>query len=223
MQTINNLRPRDTKARVFISCGQRTGEETELANMIANMLVQRGFDPYIAVEEQVLKGFTQNILPRLEESEYYLFIDMSREVVTDNQGNQLGHRGSLFSHQELAIATFLDKPVIAFRERGVMGHDGVAGFLQINLIPFDDRKQLPNLVDATIMKRGWDPTSRNELILNRIEDEFEDVIYGTSTIPKRFYHIQVLNLNQHNTARNCAVYLRSVRNLQSGRVFSRTS
>ena len=29
------------------------------------------YNPYIAVEEQTLKGFTQNILPRLDESEYY--------------------------------------------------------------------------------------------------------------------------------------------------------
>ena len=205
---------------MFISCGQRAAEETELANTIAKMLIQKRFDPYVAVEEQVLRGFTQNILPRLEESEYYLFIDVRREGVTDNQGNHLGHRGSLFSHQELAIATFLEKPVVAFREQGVIPRDGVAGFLQINSIPFDDRQQLPDLVEATIMDRGWDSTSRNELILNRIENEFEDVLYGPDNIPARFYHVQVRNLNQHNTARNCTVYLRLVRNLQSGQEYS---
>jgi hypothetical protein len=132
----------------------------------------------------------------------------------------LGTEALLFSHQELAIATFLGKPVIAFREQGVLGRDEVAGFLQINSIPFDDRQQLPDLVEATIMERGWDPMSRNELILNRIEDEFEDVRYGPNRILTRFYHIQVLNLNQHNTARNCTVYLHSVRNLQSGQEYS---
>jgi hypothetical protein len=219
VQNINHLGTETTRARIFTSCGQRKGEETELANVIANMLVQRGFDPYIAVEEQVLRGFTQNILPRLEECEYYLFIDFRREVLIDNEGNRLGNRGSLFSHQELAIATFLDKPVIAFREQGVIGRDGVAGFLQINPSPFDDRQQLPNLVEAAITESGWNPTTRNELILNRIENEFEDVIYGPARIPARFYHIQVRNLNHNNTARNCTVYLQSVRNLQNDQEF----
>jgi hypothetical protein len=70
MQNTNNTTSGDMRARIFISCGQREGDESELANTIAHRLIQRGFDPYIAVEEQVLRGFTQNILPRLEESEY---------------------------------------------------------------------------------------------------------------------------------------------------------
>ena len=134
MQNTNNTTSGVMRARIFISCGQREGYESELANTIAHRLIQRGFDPYITVEEQVLRGFTQNILPRLEESEYYLFIDFRREIVLDDYGNCMGNRGSLFSHQELAIAAFLNKPVIAFRERAVMGRDGVSGFLQINSI-----------------------------------------------------------------------------------------
>jgi hypothetical protein len=84
------------RARIFISCGQREGDESELANRIAHKLIQRGFDPYIAVEEQVLKAFTQNILPRLEEPEYYLFIDFRREIVLDDHGNRMGNRGHYF-------------------------------------------------------------------------------------------------------------------------------
>lgn len=52
-----------------------------------------------------------------------------------------------------------------------MALDGVAGFLQINSISFDYQQQLPNLVEATIMESDWDPMTRNELILNRIENE----------------------------------------------------
>jgi hypothetical protein len=63
------------KARIFISCGQNEGDEKEIAIKIADKFQGMGFDPYIAIEEQVLKGFTENILPRLDESEYYLFID----------------------------------------------------------------------------------------------------------------------------------------------------
>jgi hypothetical protein len=220
MQNMNNTTSGDIKARIFISCGQREGEESELANTIANKLTQRGFDPYIAVEEQVLRGFTQNILPRLEESEYYLFIDFRRETVLDEHGNHLGNRGSLFSHQELAIAAFLNKPVIAFREQGVMGRDGVAGFFQINSIIFEDRLQLPDLVESIVIERGWDSSSRDELILCRIDDESQQVPYGNNRTPARFYHIQVRNLNRRNTARNCTAYIQSITNLHNGHQYS---
>ena len=220
MQNINSTRPPDPRARIFISCGQKKGIETQLANEIANRLTQRGFDPYVAVEEQVLKGFTQNILPRLEESEYYLFIDFKREVVIDDQGDRVGNRGSLFSHQELAIATFLNKPVVSFREQGVLERDGVSGYLQINSKIFDDCQLLPDLVEAIVVEREWNPLSRDELILNRIENEFEQVVYGNNRIPALFYHIQVRNLNLRNTARNCTADVQSVTNLLNGQVYT---
>ncbi len=66
------------KARVFISCGQRQ-DELKIVKEIASKLDVLGYDPYIAVEEQTLKGFKENILDHLSKSEYFLFMDFKRE------------------------------------------------------------------------------------------------------------------------------------------------
>lgn len=64
------------KARVFISCGQRKEtEESSIAKEIANKFEEMGFEPYVAVAEQSLKGVKENIFTRLKESEYFVFID----------------------------------------------------------------------------------------------------------------------------------------------------
>jgi hypothetical protein len=90
-------------ARVFISCGQSRGsDEEKTAHAIAERLIEMGFEPYVAVEEQTVAGLTGNIFERLRKSEYFVFVDFKREPL----GSTAVHRGSLFSHQELAIAAF---------------------------------------------------------------------------------------------------------------------
>jgi cobalamin biosynthesis protein CbiG len=116
------------KARVFISCGQRKNtDEVEIAEKIRELLELKGFDPYVAVREQTLRGLKENIFKQLSSSEYFLFIDFKREQF---KGESV-YRGSLFSHQELAVASFLeDIELMAFRENGVKSDDGILRFLQ---------------------------------------------------------------------------------------------
>jgi phage replication-related protein YjqB (UPF0714/DUF867 family) len=53
---------RSDRARVFISCGQAKGtEEVQIADAISARLRELGFDPYVAVAEQTLRGLTENI------------------------------------------------------------------------------------------------------------------------------------------------------------------
>lgn len=48
------------RAKVFISCGQRRDtDEVEVARRIAERLYRDGYEPYIAVEEQTLKGLKE--------------------------------------------------------------------------------------------------------------------------------------------------------------------
>ena len=92
----------DLRAKVFISCGQKKEtNEIEVANTIGRVLEDMGFEPYIATQEQTLLGLRENIFWHLTTSEYFLFIDFIREQFA----NSPEHRGSLFSHQELAIAS----------------------------------------------------------------------------------------------------------------------
>jgi len=55
------------KAKVFISCGQRKkADELQTAQEIGKRLTELGFDYYIALEEQTLRGVKDNIFRQLE-------------------------------------------------------------------------------------------------------------------------------------------------------------
>jgi hypothetical protein len=141
-------------ARVFISCGQRKGtDEVQVARDIEAEFRKLGFDPYVAVEEQTLRGITENIFRQIETSEYFVFIDFKREHIPDRNAC----RGSLFSHQELALATYLGLPIIAFREKGVIPEDGIMGVLQGNSYDFTDRHFLKDVVIKESDRTRLDP------------------------------------------------------------------
>jgi hypothetical protein len=108
MQMRRPLDSETKKARVFLSCGQQKGtEEVSIAQRIKAKLERMGFQLYIAVEEQTLKGVKDNIFSRLAESEYLIFIDFKREELMEKtekgESKKICHRGGLFSNQELAI------------------------------------------------------------------------------------------------------------------------
>jgi hypothetical protein len=197
------------RARVFISCGQsKQSDEVEVAHRISERLEAEGFAPYVAVEEQTLVGLTENIFGRLRNSEYFVFVDFMRERL----GTTEWHRGSLFSHQELAIAAFLNiDAIIAFQEKGVKTDDGMLRFLQANAEPFTDRYHLPSVVADFVRKRGWVTNWRNELVLERESEEFTDspakLNAQKQLLNIRFFHIKVRNHHREKLAANCSVYL----------------
>lgn len=203
------------RARVFISCGQAKGtDEVEIAREITENLKEQGYDPYIALEEQTLRGVKENIFQRLKESEYLIFIDFKRERLyrVNDAHKDIGlHRGSLFSHQELAIATFQDYKVLAFQEDGVKKDDGILGYIQANCIPFQNRTTLPSLVIEKIRERSWIPNWRKEIVLDRSDNYFE-VARSLGEGPGHWYHIKVTNHHMNKIARNCIAYVEKVTN-----------
>jgi hypothetical protein len=203
-----------SRASVFISCGQsKNSDEVIIAHKIAERLLAEGFDPYVAVEEQTLAGLIENVFRRLRLSEYFVFVDFKRERLSGLDH----HRGSLFSHQELAIAAFLNiDGIIAFQESGVKTDDGMLRFLQANAEPFTDRNLLPNVVADFVRKRGWNPNWRNELVLERDPQEFSEACLpvGPQQLVKgRFFHIGVRNRHREKLAVNCSVYLEKITRL----------
>ena len=194
------------KAKVFVSCGQAIGSnEVEVARQVAANLARLGFDTYVAVEEQTLRGLKENVFAQLADSEYFVFIDFKREALPGL--HPVIHRGSLFCHQELALATFLDIPVIALQEAGVKRDDGILRFVQANAVQFSDRHLVPDVVAGLVAQRQWRADWRNALVLERASTQFGDAnLRGTASVA-RFFHIGVRNLNRHKAARNCHVYL----------------
>ena len=200
----------EKRARVFISCGQRRDtDEVQVARNVEASFRSLGFDPYVAVEEQTLRGVTENIFRQIETSEYFVFIDFKREHVAEKSAC----RGSLFSHQELAVATYLDLQIIAFREKGVIQEDGIMRFLQANSTEFTDRHLLKDSIIARANERKWSPERRNKLYLeaNGFIDA-RDINRGDLL---RVFHVNVTNRHRTKAAIGCYVYLEQITNTRS--------
>jgi hypothetical protein len=206
----------EMRARVFISCGQSKGTDEEgTAKEVADELSRLGYEPYIGVQEQTLSGLKENIFRQLGKSDYFIFIDFKREQLANKE--PLVYRGSLFSHQELALASYLEIDVMAFQESGVKTDDGILQFLQTNATQFTDRTSLPNLIAEEVGKRDWNPRWRNELVLE-LKTKHYDVPRIDSTgreFQARFFHINVYNRHRSKVATNCYVYLLKATNLDS--------
>jgi hypothetical protein len=79
-QLMEESQETELRARVFISCGQnKESDEVVIASAIRDRLQELGFDPYIAVQEQTLRGLKENIFRQLSECEYFIFVDFRRE------------------------------------------------------------------------------------------------------------------------------------------------
>jgi len=192
---------------VFISCGQRPGEELEIAKRLKSMLKEEfQFEPYLALADQRLRSVPENIFERLRNSEYFLIIDFRREKVDKE------YRGSLFSHQELAIAAFLefDNDVLIFQEKGVMQRDGMIGAFQANAIPFKRRSDLVETI-AKHVKKKWHHDWRRKLVLQQANDPDCEAVQQKSGTVGYFFHILMRNRHIRTPARDCCAYLRSVR------------
>ena len=206
------------KAKIFLSCGQSSqNDERQIALDIGEKLKRAGFDVYIAVQEQTLAGLKENVFRQLETSDYFIFVDFGREKPCDS--GEPEQRGSLFSHQELALASFLDLDVIGFREDGVKADDGIAKFIQGNFVPFSDRRLLADAVAQRVHEK-WQPDCFNTLTMEREPTQYLDTnrVLNGVVRPVRFFHIGVKNNHKRKIARDCYVYLERITNLQTGEI-----
>jgi hypothetical protein len=216
--------PETTRARVFLSCGQQKDtSEVTIAHRVSTKLEKMGFEPYIAVEEQTLKGVKENIFTTLKNSEYLIFIDFKREELVELTGKsetkKTVYRGGLFSNQELAIAAFLETKVLAFQEDGIKKLDGILQFIQANCFPFKDRNTLPEIIEEQVKQKHWNPNWRKELTIERDDDEeYEDAIFKPDKQLSRWYHIKVKNLHEREMALSCLAYLLSVKKISGRKV-----
>ncbi|MGB7952871.1 MAG: hypothetical protein WCF23_02730 [Candidatus Nitrosopolaris sp.] len=109
----NIMEMKEKKSRIFVSCGQKDEKEKLIANKLERGLTELGYEPYVAIHEQSTRSIIQNILPYLRDSEYFLLVDFRRERIMAGSEE---YRCSLFTNQELAIAIYLNKEIIAFQE-----------------------------------------------------------------------------------------------------------
>lgn len=173
-------------ARVFVSCGQREGER-DVARAVADWFTSQGFRPYVALEAQSIQDVNSGIIGELRRSDYYVFIDLKRERLDSGDGS----RGSLFSHQELAIAYALGfENAIFFREIGVQ-LEGLGAFMIGNATLFQDRTTVPHLVADAARRRGWSPEYSRNFIIGPLRWSDQPIRYRD--LQGRFLYVDIQN------------------------------
>lgn len=195
------------KARVFISCGQKTEtHEHNIAKMVKEKLRELEYEneedwPFVA-ETQVGTKPLAKIFERLEMSDYFLFIDFKREYpLIDFKRECLPF--SVFSHQEYAIARYRNIPIIGLHQKGINNNHGILKneyFKWSGTFDAPSNKNIEDIVKKIIKAiedGGWDPKGRNEL---RITDQpFELFPDG----PKWWLDSKLSEINNQNEPKWC--------------------
>lgn len=197
------------KARVFISCGLRTGKEKRIGNAVEKFFKQKGFETYLAEKVHSPEGLTENIFRFMRSSEYFVFIDFKRNLINSDT-----YRGSLFVNQELAIATFLQIPGLGFTEKGVK-REGILDYQIWNAFDFEDGKEILSRIESET--DSWDPNSINEL---SIEFEPGNITKNVKILNNEakpitdWYHLTIINNNKYKHALSCVAYVTKIHNLE---------
>ena len=199
------------KARVFISCGQRTDREKKIGFEVLNYFKERGFETYFAEKVHSPKALTEHIFTFLRESEYFVFIDFKRDKISKDD-----FRGSLFVNQEIGISTFLEIPGLGFFEKGIR-REGIIKFQIYNAFPFEDGTEI---ISRLRKETGnWCPDSVNELFLSYNPVNISKNV-SLNNHPERpltdWWHIEVKNRNKTKHAFSCSAYLTKIENVDSG-------
>jgi hypothetical protein len=212
------------RSRVFLSCGQAKGtDEADIAHQIGQRIEALGFACYVAIGDQTLASIRENIFRQLELAQYFLFIDFKREQIIARGATTSTHcRGSLFSHQELGLASYLELPCLVFQEAGLLTRDGMLGAFQANAIEFTDRKNLPRVVADVVREKcekgEWAPDWAGSLSLHVAAKPFADAHQGDAQGPVfRHFHGVVRNNHRSKLALNCYVVLESITPTDGGK------
>ena len=197
------------KTKIFISCGQRDdSREVKVAKKIVNALEKLGYDTFLAKEVQNLGALTGVIYKELELAEYFLFIDFKREEVLNTEDGSRKNRGSLFSHQELAIASYLEKECLVFREQN-MALEGIQQFIISNPLEFSSDSELLNKVSEEVKAR-WQTGWKNSIEIVMADPIYQDAYHLGIKKNTRWYHVAVKNNHHSKHAKNCYAYIADI-------------
>lgn len=145
------------KSKIFLSCGQR-GQEIKVAREIKKRLTSRGFKVYIALDVQSISEINAGIIDELKDSDFYLFVNFRREQLGKNAQGEKEFRGSLFSHQEFAIAYALgfNQKILVVNQTHVK-REGMVQHFGCNTKEFDSSRDCTAVVTQAVRRARWRP------------------------------------------------------------------
>jgi hypothetical protein len=172
------------KTRIFVSCGQRLPER-DIARALSNLLDQRGFDVYLAINAETILEINRGIIGELKNSDCYLLINFRRDPIGDE------YRGSLFSNQELAIAYALGfERILVINQRGVLS-EGMLRYIGINTEEFDGFDDCCAVVERALDRARWLPNYARRLNADNLCFSRDLITYGN--LFGRFLYVDIKN------------------------------
>ncbi|MGO9232201.1 MAG: hypothetical protein ACLQKA_23645 [Bryobacteraceae bacterium] len=178
------------RSRVFVSCGQQP-HERELARKIGKLLVERGFDVYIAIDVQTILEINTGIIQELKNSDCYLFINFRRERIGFGLKTGRQYRGSLFSNQELAIAYALNfERILVINQEGILP-EGMLKYIGINTETFVGTEDCCATVKRALDRSGWSTNYSRRLRADGLRFSDPNLQYGH--LVGRFLYIDIHN------------------------------
>ncbi len=156
------------KSKVFVSCGQHTDAERQVARDLCDLLDKLGFEAYLAINVQTITEINAGIIRELKDSDAYLLVNFRREPLRKGILKKGIFRGSLFSNQELAIAYAL-----GFEQLLIVNQDGVASegmlrYIGNNTETFRDPNDCCAVVQRAITRARWTTDYSRRLHTDRL-------------------------------------------------------
>lgn len=199
-------------AKIFISCGQASEEETVTAKDLKQSLLDMGFEAYVAKEEHHLNDLNDSVISELESSDYFLFIDFYRQNASEGY-----YTRSLFAHQELALAHYLGFrniiPLQQFRNgQDKLHFEGFLGFDLGNPTSFRDHSEINEIVGKQIEEQGWHKGFSRQLVAKALSNPlvFPYADHAGEYREDYTWHMQIMNGRQRQSARNVLAVLQSI-------------
>jgi hypothetical protein len=197
----------DMPAQIFISCGQANERERATAAHLKAALITDGYRVHVAIQAQSLNDINAGIIRELERSDYYIFIDLGRERLSWKPGSRA--RGSLFTHQELAIAHRSNfERALFFQQEGVE-LEGLLRYMGANATSFRRGADLVALVRRAMSNRDWRPDYSRHLIATR--PRWESFLIRTPRLAGRFFFVDIENRRRDVAAYDTVARLEFIR------------
>lgn len=174
------------KKLIFVSCGQLTEAEKTLGVLMKAVIDGTlGFEAYFAETVQDLEALGQHVLDGLRRCAGAVVVLQDRGVVTHADGQEWGHRSSVWVNQEVAILAYRQFfevrkiPVLAFVDPRVK-LEGAMTSLILNPRPLAAAAEVANSIKAWLAESQFADVSDDAFAQkwNQLTDAGRRVVAG---------------------------------------------
>lgn len=142
------------------------------------MVQRRGLPAVRRRQVHTFKDLISGLLEALRTCDYYVLINLARERIIDDGAKC---RGSLFSHQELAMALAFDYDHLLILNQSNVHNEGLQGVLVSNIPHFESAEDVLPLVKLAVRDAHWSPQYSRQLQIGRLRWEQKPIRYADHT------------------------------------------